>query len=251
MRLVIRFLILSLIVLLTSLLGACSKSDTDKSPENTSTLIGTVEEITATTWTIDDKVVQVDDEVSITGNILVGDQVEALVTLGENATLQALEIEFLSRGSSDDADEVGTVDDDGPGPVELSGIVELMDDDTWTVSGKRVMISSQTDIRGNKHLGKTVWVHAYPQEDGSYLAIQIKPIESGDTIEKPGEPFDFVGIVQSMDGDTWIVGSRVITITAKTEIDPGIDQGAEVKVEGVVDEERSLVALEIQLIGTD
>jgi hypothetical protein len=246
MRLVIRFLTLSLIVHLASLLGACSKPDTD-----ISTLIGTVEEITATTWTIDDKVVRVDDEVSITGNILVGDQVEALVTLGENATLQALEIEFLSRGISDDADEVGTADDDDPGPIELSGIVESMDGDTWAVSGKRVMISSHTDIKGNKHLGKTVWVQAYPQEDGSYLAIQIKPIESGDTIEKPGEPFEFEGIVASMNANTWIVGSRVITITTKTEIDPGIDQGAEVKVEGVVDEERSLVALEIQLIGTD
>ena len=54
-----------------------------------------------------------------------------------------------------------------------------------------------------------------------------------------------------MNDDTWIIGTRVITITTKTEIDPGITQGDEVKVEGVVGEGGSLVALEIQLIGTD
>ena len=109
----------------------------------------------------------------------------------------------------------------------------------------------QTDIKGNKHLGKTVWVQAYPQEDGSYLAIQIKPIESGETIGQPKDPFEFEGVVTSMNDDTWIIGTRVITITTKTEIDPGITQGDEVKVEGVVGEGGSLVALEIQLIGTD
>jgi hypothetical protein len=163
-------------ILLLSLPSACTKTGTDTSDgSNTSTLVGIVEDITATTWTIDDKVVQVSNDVLIKGNILIGDRVEALVSLGENATLQALQIEFVSRNTPLDEDEPSHLDDEPAEVIEFSGTVELMSSESWTISGKMVAITSQTVIKGNNHLGKTVWVQAYPQEDGSYIAIQIKP----------------------------------------------------------------------------
>jgi len=253
MSLVNRNLILSLIVLLALILGACTKSDPTDPPlsENTSTLVGTVEDITATTWTIDDKVVQVGDDVLIKGNILIGDQVEVLVTLGENATLQALEIEFVSHSTSEDGNESGHVDDDDQDPVEFTGTVESMDSDSWTINGKMVTITSQTVIKGNKHLGKTVLVQAYLQEDGSFTAIQIKPIESGDTGGMEGDTFEFEGIVEAMVGDSWTIGYRIVAITTKTEVDPEIALGDDVKVEGIVDDDGSLIALEMILVGAN
>ncbi len=167
------------LMLLLSLPSACTKSDTDGAmgTENTSTLVGTVEDISATTWTIEDKVVQVGDDVLIKGNILIGDQVEALVTLGEDASLRAIEIEFISRSTSVDANETYPMDDEMIGVIEFNGIVESLSSENWTIGGKNVSITSTTDIRGKNHLGKSVWVQAYPQEDGSYIAIQIRPTD--------------------------------------------------------------------------
>jgi hypothetical protein len=168
--------ILSLILLL-SLPSACTKSGTDGAigTESTSTLVGKVQDISATTWTIDDKVVQVGDDVLIKGNILIGDQVEALIKLGENASLHAIEIEFVSHSTSVDANETNHLEDEFTEVIEFNGIVESISSESWMISGKHVSITSTTDIKGNNHLGKTVWVQAYPQEDGSYIAIQIKP----------------------------------------------------------------------------
>jgi hypothetical protein len=167
------------LTLLLSLPSACTKSDTDGAmgTESTSTLVGTVEDISATTWIIDDKVVQVGDDVLIKGNILIGDKVEALVTLGENTSLHAVEIEFVSRSTSVDANETNHLDDKITEVVEFNGIVESISSESWTISEKKVTITSQTVIKGNNHLGKTVWVQAHPQEDGSYIAIQIKPMD--------------------------------------------------------------------------
>jgi hypothetical protein len=167
------------LMLLLSLPSACTKSNTNGAmgTESTSTLVGIVEDISATTWTIDDKVVQVGDDVLIKGNILIGDQVEALVTLGENASLHAIEIEFVSRGTSVDENETSHPDDKMTELVEFNGIVESISSENWTIGGKNVSITSTTDIRGKNHLGKIVWVQAYPQEDGSYIATQIKPTD--------------------------------------------------------------------------
>jgi hypothetical protein len=167
------------LMLLLSLPSACTKPDTNGAmgTEGTSTLVGTVEDISATTWTIDDKVVQVGDDVLIKGNILIGDRVEALVILGENASLHAIEIEFVSRGTSVDPNETNHLDDKITEVVEFNGIVESISSESWTISEKKVTITSQTVIKGNNHLGKTVWIQAQPQEDGSYIAIQIKPMD--------------------------------------------------------------------------
>jgi hypothetical protein len=173
----IRILILPMILLFAFHLGACSTSDKTTGSENTSTLVGTVEDISATTWTIDDKVIQVGDDVLINGNILIGDQVEALVTLGENASLHAIEIEFISHSASVDANGTNHPDDKNTNTVEFNGIVESISSDSWTIDGKNVSITSTTDIRGKNHLGKIVWVQAHPQVDGSYIAIQIRPTD--------------------------------------------------------------------------
>ena len=151
MRWVDRILVLSLLILMANHLVACTKSDPDGSSEyeNTSTLIGTVEDISATTWTIDDKVVQVGDEVLITGNILIGDQVEALITLGENATLQALEINFISRSPSEDGDN-------------------------WTIGGRGVLITTKTAIEPEIALGDEVKVEGILDDGGSLVAQEIK-----------------------------------------------------------------------------
>lgn len=174
-----RILILPLIVLFTCQLVACSTSSSDKTidSENTSTLVGTVEDISATTWTIDDKIVQVGDDVLIKGNILIGDQVEALVTLGENASLHAIEIEFVSHSTSVDANETNHLEDEVTEVIEFYGTVESISSENWTINGKIVSITPTTDIKGNNHLGKMVWVQAYPQENDSYIAIQIRPTD--------------------------------------------------------------------------
>ncbi len=62
--------------------------------------------------------------------------------------------------------------------VEFVGFVEQMGSNIWVVSGKSVVITAQTEIKGNIVVGALVKVHATPTADGSLLAREIELADS-------------------------------------------------------------------------
>jgi hypothetical protein len=60
-----------------------------------------------------------------------------------------------------------------------------------------------------------------------------------------------VGIVETMNGDSWTIGDRVALITSKTEIDPDITLEDDVEVEGILEEDGSVTVQEIKLLGAN
>jgi hypothetical protein len=245
MSLVHRILLLLLGVILISHLSACARSDSDglTDNENSSTLVGIVEDISSTTWIIDGKNIQVDDEVLIRGNIMIGDEVEALVKLGENATLQAIEIDFLSRNTS--------VKDDDQTPADFSGIVEMITPKQWTIGGWPLIIESQTQIKGNPKVGDLVQVSTVQREDGSFSALEIKPTDNAATGRETEGNFEFSGVVDEMEVGRWVVDKHIVIVTSETEIDEDITLGDEVKVEGILAENGTVTATEIKMLSPD
>ncbi len=141
--------------------------------------------------------------------------------------------------------------------VEFDGSVDKIGRDSWTVEGIPVGINSQTEIEGNIIVGDHVKVEARILEDGSLLALEIKPIndesedETNDDEEAFDDEFEFTGPVESMSSDLWIVDGMTLTITSQTEIEGQIKLGDLVKVEARSGEQGVLIATEIKLFEED
>jgi hypothetical protein len=60
-----------------------------------------------------------------------------------------------------------------------------------------------------------------------------------------------VVIVEETSGDSWTVGGRAVFLITKTKIDPDVTVGENVKAEGILDNEGSLVTRENKSMGTD
>ncbi|OGO14952.1 MAG: hypothetical protein A2Z14_05430 [Chloroflexi bacterium RBG_16_48_8] len=254
MKQIKRILILVLLAFLSASLGSCAKNDTTPSggsseTEGGSTLTGTVDEITPTSWIIGGKTVHVSDDVIIKGTVVVGDEVSAKVSLDENAEYWTSQIELISRGTSEQGEEPTQVIDNSQNLVEFSGTVEMISSDQWAVSGWTVTIEPQTEIKGNPEVGDMVRVHAAQGEDGSLIALEIKPTDDANTGNDNAGKFEFNGTVEAMEGDHWIVDDHTLVVTPKTEIDLDIDLGDEVKVEGIRGDDGTLTAQEIKLLG--
>jgi hypothetical protein len=237
------FLILFQLLLPLAILNACTDTPTTETvplspsdtPTSASTLVGTVEDISATTWTISGTSVNVNEDVLIKGNITLGDEVEVVVTLGENATLRAVQIELLSHGTPDTSDE-----------VELQGLVLAISTNAWDIGNQTVLVTSETEITGTIEVGDLVRVHASYDQDGSLIASEIVLEESETPIEdETRNMIEFVGTVETISSEAWIVGGQTVAITPQTEIQGNVEVGDLIKVEAYSSEDGSLEAFEI------
>jgi len=62
----------------------------------------------------------------------------------------------------------------------ISGVVETMSADSWTVGGQEVAITAQTEIASSIRVGDSVQVQVERMPDGRLAARQIEPGDSGD-----------------------------------------------------------------------
>jgi hypothetical protein len=59
--------------------------------------------------------------------------------------------------------------------VEFYGVIETKSEGSWMISGVRVLVDAQTELKGTLEIGDLVKVEALTQEDGSLLALEIYP----------------------------------------------------------------------------
>jgi hypothetical protein len=79
----------------------------------------------------------------------------------------------------------GSVADDEE--IEFTGQVEAISTDSWTVAGRTLSISSQTEIEGSIEVGDLVEVHAYETGDGMLAAREIEPVIEDEVAEEHNE----------------------------------------------------------------
>lgn len=68
--------------------------------------------------------------------------------------------------------------DDSASPIEFSGTVSVLTPASWTVAGRVVAITAQTEIKGTFAVGDVVKVHARAAADGSLTALEIEAAET-------------------------------------------------------------------------
>jgi hypothetical protein len=132
-----------------------------------------------------------------------------------------------------------------PSEFEFSGVISAIQVNYWIVADKTVRITLQTKIKGIFNLGDRAEVEALVAVDGSLTAREIKSAE--DKIEERNE-LEFTGVVEQINADRWVVGGRVIFLTALTEIKDAIGLNDLVQIEGVLKEDGSVTAIEIKLV---
>ena len=79
----------------------------------------------------------------------------------------------------------GSIADDDE--IEFTGLVEAIGPDSWTVAGRKLSISSQTEIKGSIEVGDMVKVHAYKSGDGTLSAREIEPVFEDEIAEELNE----------------------------------------------------------------
>lgn len=147
--------------------------------------LGTVENMDRTSWLISGIAVRITSGTTIGPGIQLGDAVVVLIRSEDNGLFaEAIKLNSLiNRGGTpaqpspstpDITDESGTDENE---ELTLSGVVEKISSDDWTVDGVNVHITGETEIPENVKVGDRVTIIYKVEGDGSITAIEIE--ESG------------------------------------------------------------------------
>lgn len=135
--------------------------------------------------------------------------------------------------------------------LSLLGIVDEISENTWTISGQRIKLSSETLIDGDLRIGDQVRAAYRLDNDGTLVAREIQLAILADEFNQDGDEIEFFGAVESITDSVWRVDGRDLMITPETEIKGLIDVGDLVKVHAFAGEGDMLIAREIEKALTD
>ncbi len=135
--------------------------------------------------------------------------------------------------------------------IEFTGTVEAIEAEAWTIDGQPVLLTPTTEVKDDIAIGDFVKVHASLDADGNLVARQIEredevEFEIEVEVERRDDELEFVGTVETIDGDAWTVAGQTFTVTAATEIKGDIAIGDFVKVHAFPTDQ-GLIAREIEL----
>jgi hypothetical protein len=213
------------VIVIAGQITVINPNEPPSTPYFTVTGQGEVTEI-GENWTIGGQTFATTGTTVIIGNPQVGDVAFVSGYLLPDGSLVATHIVLLHHGNEN--------------PFTITGAVESMGDDEWVVAGQTIAVTETTTIDGNIEIGDIVRVHGIFLEDNTLLAHTIDLVDDEN-------PFEFVGIVQTIGEAAWTVSGVEVAVDADTEIEEGIVVGDVVKVEGVILPDNTWLAREIKL----
>lgn len=116
----------------------------------------------------------------------------------------------------------------------------------WVIAGQSFSIHENTFIIGSPKVGDIVHVEGRLLADDTRLADLIVLLRIS-----PANRFTLIGEVQEIGEQMWTVAGQTIEIGENTVIDPSIQVGNQVRVEGVILENGAILAEKIQPYGED
>jgi len=219
-----------------------------------------VQNIGSDRWDVGAFSIAITADTEIEPGIAVGDTVKVHAVLAEDGDFVAREIslDILDQrgedaGSQDDLEGMLAGEE-----LEFIGNVDGIGTDSWTIDGQVVLLTPETEIQASILVGDLVKVHAYLSDTGEMTAREIEAVEETalkqDDLDSKHD-LKFVGIVESIEGETWVISGETFQIDPSTEIDEGITIGDAVEVYLFLTPDGSTIVREIsldddQLIGT-
>ncbi|MBI4732258.1 MAG: hypothetical protein HY781_09080 [Chloroflexi bacterium] len=206
--------------------------------------VGVVESIAADQWIVSGQVVLITSQTEIKDTIVAGDTVKVHTYLDENNALTAREIELALVSGSMDQISMSAAE------LELTGVVEAIAPDLWTVSGQEFFVNAQTEIKDIIAIGDRVKVHLLVGTDNSLTAREIELADEDDSPTAYGM-LEITGSLEAINGDLWTIGGKVFLVTPQTEIKSAPVVGDLVKAEAIINPDGSLTATEIKNVVMD
>jgi hypothetical protein len=107
--------------------------------------------------------------------------------------------------------------------VAFEAILEAMDGNSWMVSGIPINLSGSTQTIGGLTDAKSI-------EIGSVIEVGGKTTAQGTILasEIHLREYKYIGTVEKIDSDYWLISGNQVFITISSQIDPGIRQGDDV-----------------------
>ncbi|MBI2957659.1 MAG: hypothetical protein HYY32_02330 [Chloroflexi bacterium] len=185
---------------------------------------GVVQSIGADAWVIGGKTFKVDSNTVIDQGIEVGVMVR---------------VEFVAQ--PDGSNRATEIETGGQEELRFTGIAERKGADAWVVMGRTFKVNAATRIERDADVGKQVRVDFVRLPDGSDLATRIKEDRQG----KPGES-RFSGTVEAKAATAWTISGKTFKVDNNTRIDDRLVVGSRVRVEFVIQQDRSFLALRLE-----
>lgn len=238
-----------------SALSGLTEFEADASGEMEFT--GVVDSIGAAAWTIGGLIVDITPATEIEAGIQVGDLVKVHATLVDADSLAAREIARAEAGVPEDEPPAAPP---APGEeIEFVGAVVSLGLDSWAIGDRVVAITSATEIKGTIDVGTMVKVHALVESDGSLTAREIEPAEADDLEDQDDdaddsdddEDLEFKGLVDSIDGETWVVAGVTFRVPAAALEDGPVAVGDFVEIHAFWADDGVLTALRVELDDDD
>jgi hypothetical protein len=201
-----------------------------RSPVNRFTVQGRVEAIGEAEWTVAGRAITVDEETDVEEGIEEGDLVRVEGILLEGGTLLA--------------ERIVLIEEEAPGlPFHFAGVIQEIGSEGWTISGVSIAVNADTKLDEGLTVGDLVAVEGWILPDSTWLARSIV------RLDKEERTFEFTGSVVSI--EPWVVSGIAFKTDEWTAVEPGIEVGDAVRVEGRILEDGTWVATEIELLDQD
>jgi hypothetical protein len=202
-------------------------------------LIGTIESMSPTAWTLNGQILAILPTTEIKGSFLVGDLVKAHAAVQADNSLAAREIEPVAGSESASLNTIGA-------EYDFTGAIDAMAVDQWTVAGTTFGVTPQTEIKGTFAIGELAKVHVLVNSDGSLVAREIEAPDAELAAAGEGTEVELVELIESISPEAWVVGGQTLVITPSTEIKGTFTLGDAVKVHVLVGSGGLLTAREIE-----
>lgn len=189
-------------------------------------LSGKVDETGDSQWKVNGQTITITKSTVIEGEIAVGDTVQVDGQIKTGGTLEA--------------EKIRKVDANLGQPFEFTGAIQETGADTMIISGVAVSIDAKTTMDDGLVTGDLVEVKGYIQADGTWLATSI--IKANDETHS----FEFTGKLDSK--DPWRVSGIAFQTRDWTQIEDGLEVGAQVRVEGQIESDGTWIASKIELL---
>ena len=194
------------------------------SNNNQFSLVGEVETMGDTTWTVAGQTLVVNAETQIETGIAVGDRVRVEGEVLPGGALLAEEIFRLEGGNGF--------------PFRFTGVVQDISATSWVISGQVVAVDEDTRIDEGIAVGDVVRVRGRILSGNLWLAERIR------LVSQTTPEFSLTGLVQSL--DPWNVAGVSFETRDWTVIEPGIAIGDLVRVRGIILDDGTWVAVSIE-----
>lgn len=172
---------------------------------------GVIQDTEGESWTISDIEIYLTAATVKPADLASGETVRVVGWVLENGNWQADSIERIVI--------------EEPATFEFVGVIESLPPDPWEVSGVTFTAADGADIEAGLIIGDRVRVKGIVQEDGTWLANEIRKLEDWTQVH-----IVLVGLVTSKD-PSWIVSGVTLPVDAETFIEGEINVGTLVRVE--------------------